>query len=852
MQLKKSNSIVYSVLILLTITMSTIGAVLLPESILSTGEGADHEQHEQLVMGLQDFSGARDGESVILPNRYIVFLPGGGMEYPWPEQVLYRYKLLPAILVKSSTEKLFNWLKKVPEAKAYPDMSYMQDFATMEEQTSSSAGVDTRDTVKAQAFYTAGINGTGVRIGIIDTGIYRDHVELAGKVVAEKSFVNTTFGYSEDVIETDDIDGHGTQVAGIAAGKNIGIAPGAELVSAKIFHGDVLGNANERGEETTSALLAAIEYCVEQECDVINLSIGQYHNLVDDQRAAILDNFSINHNVIFCVAGGNAGYIPYCSGTIGNPGSSFQAITVAAYNTGTGRMASFSGSGPRSDYTMKPDISAPGVSINAPTKTGSYAGFSGTSAATPVVSGAVALLIHYLNENSLDYNAGTIKAAIINGAEELKAAGQPLPPDYQGAGLLDVENSWNVLSSAGSTGMEVDLLAKLPKQLPFRPFTALFTGESISFNATVISSRNVIATVIVEGLPPEFIAFPSTIELCDSTRLPVTFTIPETATPGQYSGNLTILYGSDINTSIFLDFELKKPQKRLLFDEKHTVLTYRPYTSIDSWGNTNFLSGMFREYAAALIAQDIAITPFQGGMITTSLLERYDGLILVNPCSWITDKYIDWVDPEQLTYNYAAIYTSEYEAIESFVKKQGGGLLVFTLGSETVNVKAVNELIQRFGITLTDSQSSNYALVEDFTSNISFLEGVTGYSHFGSTLKLTAGGENSFDVAHQETRLVAAGNYYNSSKGRVLVFSTDYLINNIGMFELLHPGSSNKLLAVQATEWVCESSGFEPPKNTGDNVIGLHFVFTLCFLFLTGSFLVIRKKLQFNGRKNSL
>jgi hypothetical protein len=829
---------------MIVITIGLFLAVLPRNLFFSTFETIP-ELHEWPTSNTREFSYPEEQasyqENLVTPKRYIVFLPDEQTSYPWPDNVLYRYKLLPAILVSSTPKNLFKWLSSVPGTRAYPDISYKRSFVSKKVTTSlSSPSVDPRNYVNTAALHAAGINGSGVRIGIIDTG-----VGISGKVVAERSFVNSTFGYGANITSTADIDGHGTKVAFIAAGTT-GIAPEAKIVSAKIFHGDVLGNAGEPGEETTSALYAAIEYCIEQDSDVINLSIGQYHNLVDDGRAAIIDYFSRTFGVVFSISAGNEGNIPYCSGTLSNPGSTFQAITVASYNTGIGNLASSSGTGPRPDYTMKPDVSAPGVDISTP-----IGSISGTSAAAPVVSGAAALLIHYLNKNSLSYSPGTVKAAILEGASDIKPGGTSLPPDYQGAGLLDVENAWNSLVSASTTGSEVDLLASHPNRLPFRPFTTLFTGESVAFNATVVSSRNVTATISLEGNSSAFISLSSTTDLSDSTRLPVNFTVPDSAITGHYSGKIILTYGSNINTSFQLEFDIREPQKRVLFDEKHTVLTYRPYSGIGSWGDTNFLSGMFREYATSLIDRNISITPFREGLLTSSLLQRYDALVLNNPCSWITDRYTDWINVSQLIYDYAVFHSSEYDAIEDFVKEQGGGLLVFTLGSETVNVEALNGLIERFGISLTNSQSSNYGVVSDFSGNFSFLEGVSGYSHYGSTLA-TIGGSSSFAVAYHNSQIVAAGNYYNSSKGRVMVFATEYLFNNLGMNEFYHSGSSNnKILAIQVTEWICDNSDLDLPPDLKENLLGLNSMLTLCFLISTSVFLVMIKKKSSNGDKKS-
>jgi len=636
--------------------------------------------------------------------------------------------------------------------------------------------------------------------------------------VAEKSFVLTSLGYSADVTDPSPNHPHGTEVASVAAGWNIGIAPAAELVSAKIFQSGVLGNANEDSEETTSALIAAIDYCVEQGCDIINLSIGQYHNLVDDARGEAIDFVTTNYGVVFCIAAGNEGENPYSRGTLGNPGSAFQAVTVAAYHSIAGEIAVFSGTGPKPDYTMKPDISAPGVSVNCATTSGpgSYTSFSGTSAATPVVAGAAAILIQQLQDSALTYTPGTVKASLLKGAV--------------------------VLDEASVVGSEVDLLASLPGKLPFAPFTTLFKGQTLSFNATVASSMTRNVDITIKGIPSDFIALDNSSIVANSTRVPVSFTIPETASVGYYFGQIIVESSPAMNTTFDLEFEVKEATHRVLFDEKHVVITYRPYTGTGSWGDTCFLSGMFSSYASGLIARDIAITPFREGTFTEELLSGYDALILANPASWVTDKYTDWIDPETLTHTYAAYTEAEYDAIENFIKVEGGGLLVMTLGSETVNITAVNSLVERFGISISDQQSTGYTLITDLVTDYSFFTGITGYSHYGTSLSLTAG----FVAAYKGQDIVAAGNYYDDSKGRVMVFTTDFPFNDYGFNERYHVGdSNNNLLAIQITEWICSSSDFD----LGEVIIPeksyeLNFSLYWLFYLIPGIVIVYSKKRQ--------
>ncbi|HAI47845.1 MAG TPA: autotransporter domain-containing protein, partial [Stenotrophomonas sp.] len=104
---------------------------------------------------------------------------------------------------------------------------------------------------QAGAARTAGLDGTGVRIGVVDSGVVRNHASLDGRVLANYSYLD---GRTNN-LNVDDVVGHGTAVAELAAGKAVGgwpggIAPGAQIVSARIIADqrpadDGSGNGNE-------------------------------------------------------------------------------------------------------------------------------------------------------------------------------------------------------------------------------------------------------------------------------------------------------------------------------------------------------------------------------------------------------------------------------------------------------------------------------------------------------------------------------------------------------------------------------------------------------------------------------
>jgi len=284
--------------------------------------------------------------------------------------------------------------------------------------------------MNAPLAWSAGLDGTGIGIAIIDSGIY-SHPDLnsstgASRVVYRQSFVGG---------KLNDDYGHGTHVAGIAAGNGSvsanmrGVAPNAKLIDLRVL--DANGASND------SVVIAAIEKAVSlkntsSNVRVINLSLGRpiYESCAKDPLCSAVEA-AWKKGVVVVVAAGNLGRNGY--GTILAPGNSPHAITVgcmkteATYPRSDDQIASYSSKGPTYvDLTVKPDVVAPGnlvVSLLAPGSTlvaqnpanvvsSSYFRLSGTSMATPAVSGTVALM---LQKNS-SLTPDTVKARLMKSA----------------------------------------------------------------------------------------------------------------------------------------------------------------------------------------------------------------------------------------------------------------------------------------------------------------------------------------------------------------------------------------------------------------------------------------------------
>lgn len=238
--------------------------------------------------------------------------------------------------------------------------------------------------------------GRGVGVAIIDTGIspHYDLVKPKNRIVAFKDLLaNKEIPYDDD--------GHGTHVAGLIAGngytslKYAGTAPCADVISIKALDGS--------GNGTESDILAALQWIVNNgrsyNIRVINLSLGikvepdceDDDSLVKGANAAVRCGYSV------VAAAGNNGPGKH---TINSPGISPLVITVGAADMtkfdegGNIKVAGFSSRGPTFSGDIKPDLIAPGVdiySLDGKNPKG-YSVQTGTSMATPSVSGVVACL----------------------------------------------------------------------------------------------------------------------------------------------------------------------------------------------------------------------------------------------------------------------------------------------------------------------------------------------------------------------------------------------------------------------------------------------------------------------------
>ncbi|MFP7297032.1 S8 family peptidase [Neobacillus niacini] len=218
--------------------------------------------------------------------------------------------------------------------------------------------------------------GKGITVAILDTGCDVSHPDLSEVIIGGRNFTHDDNGNPEVYI---DYNGHGTHVAGtIAAVQNnngvVGVAPEANLLILKVLDKD--------GSGQYDWILNGINYAVEQQVDIISMSLGGSRDLPELHQA--IQN-AIAHQILVVCAAGNEGDGQDSSDEFSYPASYNEVISVGAIDLER-RSSNFSNS------NNEVDLAAPGEEILSTYLNGRYAKLSGTSMATPHVSGALALI----------------------------------------------------------------------------------------------------------------------------------------------------------------------------------------------------------------------------------------------------------------------------------------------------------------------------------------------------------------------------------------------------------------------------------------------------------------------------
>jgi subtilisin family serine protease len=307
--------------------------------------------------------------------------------------------------------------------------------------------------IGAPTAWKSGITGKNVLIADLDTGIDATHPDFKDRIAGTKDFTGTGMkdGY-----------GHGTHTASTIAGtgaashgRYAGVAPGAKLLIGKV--------CDDNGECPDSEIIAGMEWAATQHAVAVNLSLGDTATDGTDPLSTALNRITAQTGTLFVVAAGNEGGPTGngVDGTVESPGSAQAALTVGS-STKRDTLSDFSSQGPRlGDDAVKPDLVAPGediigaradgTSLDTPVDNPRYEQASGTSMATPHVTGAVALLA----QAHPTWRAADFKRALTSSAYGLKK----LTAFQQGSGRLDIVRALKQQVYATSGAADLGLFA---------------------------------------------------------------------------------------------------------------------------------------------------------------------------------------------------------------------------------------------------------------------------------------------------------------------------------------------------------------------------------------------------------
>ncbi len=257
--------------------------------------------------------------------------------------------------------------------------------------------------------------GKGVVVAVLDTGTPTDHPDLIKNIDLAKC---RSFVPGEDIY--DSYHGHSTHVGGtIAAVDNhfgiVGVAPEVTLITIKVL--------GKNGRGSSDSIQKGLEYCLNLKPDIVNMSLGS-NSPLDGVHDVIKKLTKAGITVI--AAAGNDG-----KDGVMYPAQYDEVIAVGSYGRGTIKDKSLF-----SNYGETLDIMAPGEEILSTYLNGQYAVLSGTSMATPHVTGVVALMISYMRGIGKSLSPEQVRNLLIKTATDIGSSGFD---KFHGYGIINPE-----------------------------------------------------------------------------------------------------------------------------------------------------------------------------------------------------------------------------------------------------------------------------------------------------------------------------------------------------------------------------------------------------------------------------
>lgn len=623
-------------------------------------------------------------------------------------------------------------------------------------------------------------DGSGVKVAIVDTGIY-DHPAL--NIVANQNFVSdeSSLNYNDDV-------GHGTHVAGIIGGNGMGsdgkyrgMAPGVSLINARA------GNASglEEGD-----IISAIDWSSKPiglggaGADIVSMSFGGGYPYISDLITQAISSAQETYGIIFVASAGNEG-TGYFTGS--TPASGTDVISVGASDSAN-ELASFSSWGPTFGYIGYPDVVAPGVNIISTEAANSiiskeerfignffdfagdadYIPLSGTSMAAPMVSGALAIL----KDAYPNLTPETARIALLKGANRLSNE-EDDEIVKSGAGLINVSASLDYLSSISPDYN--DTAKVFPNNLPVEPFDLLkFPGDHQKFNLTVISGQsNTFDIEVPNDIPGVTIKLDNySINFPDSGVgfIELDIEINKNAIPGPRQIQLNLTASGEIYDMIDISLEIELPEYSILMESYHGLNDWFPefsfrqigfYEAMSDISDLNISIDYGMEYWTPDYDKDI-----NNSILMEEKLYQYDLIVLQTPI--------------------LPFSPIEISNIRNYFEK-GGNILFLGTRYQDMPVVNINDLFSSLdiGVQINEENIMNdnwYGIattvtsqsVQNFSNSVIFNNVNRYFWSYGTSFTVFNDGES---IASIDGSTVAA--FYNGSsygKGQFLAFGGPHWI----------------------------------------------------------------------------
>ncbi|OLS22406.1 MAG: Subtilisin [Candidatus Heimdallarchaeota archaeon LC_2] len=767
-------------------------------------------------------------------------------------RIKHKYHIMPALTTTGirGYEIPLEGLKSITENTKSVTMAVDQQKSISDVLTTGFDLDFTADKIGVSFLHELGFLGDGIEVAVIDSGIKGDL----------PSFINggvkrVTEWTVPDISEDMEISNHATHVTGILAGNGIytingkteqydstGMAPNSIIHSLRVLDSSGFGEIDW--------VVQGMEKAIDLGVDIMSLSLSSelYNGSSDIHEEAV--RVATEAGIIIVSAAGNLG--PIGSG-IGVPGALEQVITVGAsnfiktdtgYNIGTYQ---FSAVGPRVNDYPSPDLVAPGVNILSVDKdSGGARSDTGTSMATPHISGGIALL----RQAFPNATVFQIREALLASASEMSFSE---PVEKVGRGFVNFEAAYGILNNTTTTvlGSTTFAMASSPRVIKDENlyFRHQISGKTKTLPFFVHSSREVTLKPLIDNEKTYGVnfQFPSTIAVKEGLNK---FLMNITITSKNIEFVNGRIYFEDDLTDIILPYAnisffafVRYGQADILFDSSKDF-----DTKSKTYFGGHSPRGQFSHFASILENEGHSVDENRFNNITSDLLNNYDVLIIANP---------------DLNYN-----SEEISAIRNFIYNQGKSLLIIAggglLSAETNNYASFNsaslgQILDGSGmdfnrndqgqaftsINACDELGINDRLAlcyEDAeTSNSqNVLSTLVQFPHFGPQLEIEeVAGASVQVVALLNSKPVILASELQNNQGRILLFSSPLVFDNkaqlIGYGSLNNDKqiSDNNKLSTEAINWLIEPNSVNVQysingKNVGEEAnINLHQTITV-------------------------